>query len=95
MMAKEVEVELLQDGSTLHITVADSGDGVAPEFVEHVFTEGTSTKPESGHTRRTRDRHGVVPPDQPGPRRRRTTVERRVIPMPSCVARSSSPGCRV
>jgi len=46
--AKVVEVELLQDGSTLHITVADTGDGVAPDFVEHVFTEGESTKPESG-----------------------------------------------
>jgi two-component system, CitB family, sensor kinase len=45
---KVVEVELLQDGSTLHITVADTGNGVAPEFVEHVFTEGKSTKPESG-----------------------------------------------
>lgn len=45
---KVVEVELLQDGSTLHITVADTGDGVAPDFVEHVFTEGTSTKPDSG-----------------------------------------------
>jgi two-component system, CitB family, sensor kinase len=45
---KVVEVELLQDGSTLHITVADSGDGVAPGFVDHVFTEGKSTKPESG-----------------------------------------------
>ena len=45
---KIVEVELLQDGSTLHITVADTGDGVAPDFVEHVFTEGKSTKPESG-----------------------------------------------
>jgi two-component system CitB family sensor kinase len=44
---KVVEVELLQDGSTLHITVADTGDGVAPDFVEHVFTEGKSTKPES------------------------------------------------
>ena len=43
-----VEVELLQDDSTLHITVADTGDGVAPEFVEHVFTEGKSTKPDSG-----------------------------------------------
>jgi two-component system CitB family sensor kinase len=32
-----VEVELLQDNSTLHITV-----------VEHLFTEGTSTKPDSG-----------------------------------------------
>jgi len=45
---KVVEVELLQDGTTLHITVADTGDGVAPDFVEHVFTEGTSTKPDSG-----------------------------------------------
>ena len=45
---KEVEVELLQDGTTLHITVADSGDGVAPEFVEHLFTEGSTTKPDSG-----------------------------------------------
>jgi two-component system, CitB family, sensor kinase len=44
---KVVEVELLQDGSTLHITVADSGDGVTPDFVEHVFTEGKSTKPQS------------------------------------------------
>ncbi|MGO4445283.1 ATP-binding protein [Mycobacterium sp. 2YAF39] len=46
--AKMVEVELLQEGSTLHITVADSGDGVAADFVEHVFTEGRSTKPQSG-----------------------------------------------
>ncbi|OBJ77962.1 histidine kinase [Mycobacterium colombiense] len=45
---KEVEVELLQNGSTLHITVADSGDGVAPDFVDHLFTEGTTTKPDSG-----------------------------------------------
>lgn len=44
---KTVEVELLQDGSTLHITVADTGDGVPPDFVEHVFTEGRSTKPDS------------------------------------------------
>jgi two-component system, CitB family, sensor kinase len=45
---KQVEVELLQEGTTLHITVADSGDGVAPGFVDHLFTEGTSTKPDSG-----------------------------------------------
>lgn len=45
---KEVEIELLQEGSTLHVTVADSGDGVAPDFVEQLFTEGTSTKPDSG-----------------------------------------------
>lgn len=43
-----VEVELLQDGSTLHVTVADSGDGVRPDFVEQLFTEGTTTKPDSG-----------------------------------------------
>jgi two-component system CitB family sensor kinase len=43
-----VEVELLQDDSTLHITVADTGDGVPPGFVEDVFTEGKSTKPDSG-----------------------------------------------
>ncbi len=46
--AKVVEVELLQDGSTLHITVADTGDGVPRDFIEHVFTEGKSTKPDSG-----------------------------------------------
>jgi two-component system, CitB family, sensor kinase len=45
---REVEVEFLQDDSTLHVTVADSGDGVAPEFVDDLFTEGTTTKPESG-----------------------------------------------
>jgi len=44
---KILEVELLQDGSTLHIRVADSGDGIAPDYVEHVFTEGKSTKPAS------------------------------------------------
>lgn len=45
---KEVEIELLQEGSTLHVTVADSGDGVAPDFVELLFTEGSTTKPDSG-----------------------------------------------
>ena len=45
--AKMVDVELLQDNSTLHITVVDSGDGVASDFVDQVFIEGTSTKPES------------------------------------------------
>jgi two-component system CitB family sensor kinase len=45
---KEVEVELVQEGSTLHITVADSGDGVAPDFAPHLFTEGTSTRPDRG-----------------------------------------------
>ncbi|HTQ16395.1 sensor histidine kinase [Mycobacterium sp.] len=45
---KEVEVELLQEGSTLHVIVSDSGDGVAPEFVDDLFTEGRTTKPDSG-----------------------------------------------
>jgi two-component system CitB family sensor kinase len=44
---KVVDVELLQDNSTLHITVGDSGDGVASEFVDQVFVEGMSTKPQS------------------------------------------------
>lgn len=45
---KEVEVELLQEHTTLFITVADSGSGVAPEFVDELFVEGTTTKPDSG-----------------------------------------------
>lgn len=45
--AKVVEVELLQDNSTLHITVADSGDGVADALADDIFIEGTSTKQES------------------------------------------------
>ncbi|UGT56638.1 sensor histidine kinase [Nocardia asteroides] len=43
-----VEVELVQEGSTLHITVADSGGGVAPELVNALFAEGVSTKPGVG-----------------------------------------------
>lgn len=45
--AKLVEVELLQIETTLHITVADSGDGVADDLVDRIFIEGTSTKPDS------------------------------------------------
>lgn len=45
---KTVEVELLQQNSTLHVTVADSGDGVPADFVDLLFTEGSSTKPDSG-----------------------------------------------
>jgi two-component system CitB family sensor kinase len=44
---KVVEIELLQDRSTLHITAADSGDGVAVDIADQVFLEGTSTKAES------------------------------------------------
>jgi len=45
--SKIVDIELLQDDATLHITVGDSGDGVPPDFVDQVFVEGTSTKPQS------------------------------------------------
>ena len=38
----------MQEGTTLHITVADTGDGVAPDFVDQLFTEGITTKPDSG-----------------------------------------------
>ena len=38
-----VEVELIQEGSTLHLTVADSGDGVALDR-DAVFVEGVSTR---------------------------------------------------
>ncbi|GGG04645.1 histidine kinase [Rhodococcoides trifolii] len=39
----EVEVELLQEDSTLHITVADTGDGVELD-PESAFTEGVTTR---------------------------------------------------
>lgn len=45
---KQVEVELVQEDSTLHIAVADSGDGVAPEMIDTLFTEGTSTRDDHG-----------------------------------------------
>ena len=44
---RAVEVELLQIETTLHITVADSGNGVADDLVDRIFLEGTSTKPAS------------------------------------------------
>lgn len=45
---KVVEVELLQNNLTLHITVADSGEGVTPDFADQIFVEGASTKTKSG-----------------------------------------------
>ncbi|MEV5754559.1 sensor histidine kinase [Actinoallomurus sp. NPDC052308] len=39
-----VEVELLGDGTDLHVTVADSGEGVREELREAVFREGVSTR---------------------------------------------------
>lgn len=38
-----VEVELLSDGSSVHLTVADSGDGVPAALVDQLFDEGFST----------------------------------------------------
>ncbi|WP_245997902.1 sensor histidine kinase [Nocardia pseudobrasiliensis] len=46
--ARQVEIELVQEGATLHITVADSGPGVPPELAESVFAEGVSTKADGG-----------------------------------------------
>ncbi|QDP83312.1 GHKL domain-containing protein [Nocardia otitidiscaviarum] len=43
-----VEVELVQEDSTLHLTVADSGSGVPPALADAIFTEGVSTRPDSG-----------------------------------------------
>ncbi|GAA2008497.1 Spo0B domain-containing protein [Nakamurella flavida] len=39
-----VEVELLADGTTLFVTVADSGDGVPAPLVDAIFTENVSTR---------------------------------------------------
>lgn len=43
-----VEVEVLADGDTLFVTVADSGPGVAPELGERVFDQDVSTKASGG-----------------------------------------------
>ncbi|BCK57005.1 histidine kinase [Nocardia wallacei] len=45
---RQVEVELVQEAATLHITVTDSGTGVAPGLAESVFAEGVSTRPDNG-----------------------------------------------
>ncbi|MBO2453308.1 sensor histidine kinase [Actinomadura barringtoniae] len=47
-----VEVELLGDDRDLHVTVADSGDGVLAGMVEDVFRDGVSTRhADDGRTR--------------------------------------------
>ncbi|MUM18963.1 sensor histidine kinase [Mycobacterium sp. CBMA271] len=45
---RRVEVGLVQDGTTLHITVADSGDGIGESMTETLFAEGVSTKEVGG-----------------------------------------------
>ncbi|MDA3630370.1 sensor histidine kinase [Saccharopolyspora sp. WRP15-2] len=44
-----VEVDLLAEGTTLHVAVTDSGDGVADHLRDSLFVEGVSTK--DGHGR--------------------------------------------
>jgi len=44
-----VEVDLLADGDTLHVSVSDSGGGVPEHLRESVFQDGVSTKDSSGH----------------------------------------------
>ena len=41
---ERVEIELVQEDSTLYIAVTDSGPGIAPALVDSLFTEGTSTR---------------------------------------------------
>ncbi|MEV0051322.1 sensor histidine kinase [Saccharopolyspora shandongensis] len=44
-----VEVDLLADGTTLHVSVVDTGDGVPEPLREKIFTEGVSTKGADGN----------------------------------------------
>ncbi|MCX2734336.1 sensor histidine kinase [Saccharopolyspora sp. NFXS83] len=44
-----VEVDLLSDGTALHLSVLDSGDGVPASMRDEVFSEGVSTKDDEGH----------------------------------------------
>ncbi|MTD54778.1 sensor histidine kinase [Amycolatopsis sp. RM579] len=44
-----VEITLLRNGSTLHVSVVDSGTGVAAEVRKTLFDEGASTKLAPGH----------------------------------------------
>ncbi|MDT7726468.1 MAG: two-component system, CitB family, sensor kinase [Actinomycetota bacterium] len=44
-----VEIALLADGETLHVSVMDSGPGVGVELRETLFDEGVSTKIAPGH----------------------------------------------
>ncbi|GAA3359438.1 sensor histidine kinase [Saccharopolyspora gregorii] len=44
-----VDVDLLSDGSTLHLSVLDTGDGVPAALRAEVFTEGSTSKDGEGH----------------------------------------------
>ncbi len=67
--AKVVEVELLQDGSTLHITVADTGDGSRARLRRARVHRRQVDEAGVRDTGRTRHRHGAVSTDQPRTRR--------------------------
>ena len=45
----QVEVTLAGDGTTLHVSVADSGDGVPSELRERIFADGYTTRLTAGH----------------------------------------------
>jgi two-component system CitB family sensor kinase len=47
----KVEVELLGDGADLHVTVADSGEGVPEDLREDIFRDGVSTRTGTGRPR--------------------------------------------
>ncbi|HEY3687550.1 MAG TPA: ATP-binding protein [Streptosporangiaceae bacterium] len=44
-----VEVDLLSEGTTLHVSVADSGTGIPPRLVPTIFNEGVTTRPGDSH----------------------------------------------
>ncbi len=44
-----VEVHLVADRTTLHVSVGDSGDGVPEELRERIFLDGVSTQDGEGH----------------------------------------------
>jgi two-component system CitB family sensor kinase len=39
-----VDLDLLADGTTLHVSVTDTGDGVPVDLREAIFAEGVSTR---------------------------------------------------
>jgi two-component system CitB family sensor kinase len=43
-----VEIVLAAEGDTLHLSVADSGDGVAPALRDKIFVQGVSTRTDDG-----------------------------------------------
>ncbi|MGA8118014.1 MAG: sensor histidine kinase [Actinocatenispora sp.] len=44
-----VEITLLAEGDTLHVSVADSGDGVPAELRASIFADGVTTRLTAGH----------------------------------------------